>query len=62
MYKGYKNHILSKNETNKTIVSLSQIIKCTKCAKLNSVIYSPAYNNIQICLFCGNPFYIIKQK
>lgn len=60
MFKGYKNHLIYKDKTNKTIDSLAHISKCSKCHKLNPVLQSPALNNIQICLYCRNPFYIIK--
>lgn len=60
MFKGYKNHIMSKDQTNKSVNTLAHINKCTKCHKLNPSFQSPALNNIQNCIFCGNPFYIIK--
>jgi hypothetical protein len=60
MYKGYKNHLFYKDQTNKTINNLPHIITCSKCRKLNPVMQSPAINNIQLCLYCGNPCYIIK--
>lgn len=62
MYKGYKNHLFYKDQTNKSITSLHYLKKCRKCAKLNPVLYSPALNNIQTCIYCGNPFYIILDK
>lgn len=62
MYKGYKNHLLYKDPTNKNIVCLPHLKKCSKCVKLNPVLYSPAFNNIQMCIYCGNPFYIIPDK
>lgn len=62
MFKGYKNHILSKNQTNKGVNSLAHVNKCPKCKRLNPNFYSPALNNAQNCLFCGNPFYIISYK
>ena len=62
MYKGYKNHLLNKDRTNKTVHNLAHINKCSKCGKLNPSLYSPALNNIQICLYCGNPFYIIRDQ
>ena len=58
MYKGYRNHLFYKDKTNKGINSF--LTKCTKCLKLNPILHSPALNNIQMCLYCGNPFYIIK--
>lgn len=60
MFKGYKNHILDKDQTNKSISSLAHINKCKKCNKLNPSFHSAAINNVQNCLFCGNPFYIVK--
>jgi hypothetical protein len=60
MYKGYRNLLLSKDKSNKGVNSLDHINKCAKCQRLNPSLYSPALNNIQRCLFCGNPFYIIK--
>ena len=60
MFKGYKSHISEKNKDNKTVSSLGLITKCKKCNKLNPVLQSPALNNVQNCVFCGNPFYIIK--
>ena len=62
MYKGYRNHLFYKDKTNKGVVSLQHIKKCSKCSKLNSILHSPALNNIQICLYCGTPFYIIETK
>jgi hypothetical protein len=56
MFKGYKN------KNNKSIIDLAYVNKCSRCLKLNPTLYSPAFNNIQNCLFCGNPFYIIKEK
>ena len=60
MYKGYRNLLLSKDKTNKSVSSLEYIYKCIKCRRLNSTLYSSNLHNIQNCLFCGNPFYIIK--
>lgn len=54
MYKGYRNR------TNKGIDKLNHINKCLKCHKFNPSLQSPALNNIQLCMYCGNPFYIIK--
>jgi len=72
MYKGYKGRLMELNkslivdkslkEKNKLVSSLAHITKCSKCQKLNPSLHSPAFNNIQNCLFCGNPFYIIKSK
>ncbi len=62
MFKGYKNRLLEKNKTNKSINDLGYVTKCSRCLKLNPTLYSPAHNNIQNCLFCGNPFYIIKSN
>ena len=56
MFKGYKN------KNNKRIIDLAHITKCSRCVKLNPTLYSPALSNIQNCLFCGNPFYTIKEK
>ncbi len=60
MFKGYRNHLFYKDRTNKTIRNLAHMNKCTKCSKLNPSLQSPAQNNIQNCLYCGTPFYIIK--
>jgi hypothetical protein len=60
MFKGYRNHLLEKDKTNKGIKSLDHVNKCTKCNRLNPSLHSSALNNIQVCLFCGNPFYIVK--
>lgn len=60
MYKGYKNLLFYKDQTNKSIVSLPYFKKCSKCSKLNPALFSPASNNIQLCIYCGNPFYVIK--
>lgn len=60
MYKGYRKHLFYKDQTNKSVNSLAHINKCSKCLKLNPILQSPAINNIQMCLYCGNPFYIIK--
>ena len=62
MYKGYRNLLLEKNETNNIVKTSPFINKCKKCNKLNPTLQSPARNNIQKCLFCGNPFYIIKEN
>lgn len=55
MYKGYKNIIKDKNTENNL-----KLTKCSKCNKYNTIVYSPAYNNVIQCYFCGNPCYIIK--
>jgi ribosomal protein S27E len=62
MFKGYRNHLLNKDTTNKNIASLlkEKIVKCVKCNKLNPILYSPALSNVRICMYCGNPFYVIK--
>jgi ribosomal protein S27E len=60
MFKGYRNHMFSKDTTNKSVATLNRIVKCIKCNKLNPIVYSPAINNIRICMYCGNPFYVIK--
>ena len=62
MYKGYRNHLFYKDQTNKSVVSLPHFKKCSKCSKLNPILHSPALNNIQTCMYCGNPFYIIKPE
>jgi hypothetical protein len=66
MYKGYRNRLLgidktllNQNQTQK-VSSLDHINKCSKCQRLNPILRSPALTNVQNCLFCGNPFYIIK--
>lgn len=61
MYKGYRNILFYKDKTNKTISQLQpQLNKCSKCNKLNSITVSPVIQNIHLCYFCGQPFYIIK--
>jgi hypothetical protein len=58
MYKGYKGR--QQISENKGITSLAHINKCAKCKKLNPSLHSSAFYNVQNCMFCGNPFYIIK--
>jgi hypothetical protein len=60
MFKGYKNFLLYKDDTNKKVIAHPQIIKCSKCSKMNQIIISPAIQNMQICTYCRNPYYIIK--
>ena len=60
MYRGYRNILFYKNLTNKSVTSLNHISKCSKCLKLNPILHSPALNNIQTCMYWGNPFYIVK--
>lgn len=60
MYKGYKSKLFYKDNTNNSVGGLLYINKCSKCNKLNKWLHSPALNNIQMCLYCGNPYYIIK--
>lgn len=55
MYKGYRNRL-----TNKGVKALDHMNKCTKCHKLNPSLHPSAVNNVQHCLFCGNPFYLIR--
>ena len=61
MFKGYRTQLFYKDKTNKTIGHslFPQISKCSKCKKLNSILY-PALQNIHMCYFCGQPFFIIK--
>lgn len=58
MYKGYKNIIKDKSQQNNNL----KLTKCSKCNKYNTIVYSPAYNNVIQCYFCGNPCYIIKDQ
>ena len=58
MYKGYKGR--QQMAENKGIQSLAHINKCAKCQKFKPSLHSSALNNVQNCMFCGNPFYIIK--
>lgn len=65
MFKGYRNYIFYKDQTNKTINSLPQITKCVKCNYYNTYyIYPNTSNNNTInfsksnCYHCGNPYYI----
>lgn len=67
MFKGYKNHLLSKDRTNKKVSYLAHINKCPKCGKLNPSLRPPIttesyteLNNVENCLYCGNPFYVFK--
>ena len=60
MFKGYKNYLLYKDDTNKNVVAHPQISKCSKCSKMNTNIVSPVIQNIQFCNYCRNPYYIIK--
>lgn len=60
MFKGYKNLLLYKDNTNKKVTAHPQIIKCGKCSKMNQIIISPALQNIDYCNYCRNPYYIIK--
>lgn len=56
MYKGYKNHLFYKDDTNKSINSLFTLHKCSKCKKLNSA--NTNLTIVQCCMYCGNPFYV----
>ena len=64
MFKGYRNYIFYKDQTNKTINSLPQISKCIKCNYYNTCYIYPnndnhnSNNNKGICYRCGNPYYI----
>lgn len=59
MFKGYRNYLLYKDKTvNNTITHHPEVSKCSKCRKLNPVVKGT--KDVQICLYCGNPFYIIK--
>ena len=60
MFKCYKNYLLYKYDKNKNVVAHPQILKCSKCSKMNTHIVSPAIQNIQFCNYCRNPYYIIK--
>ena len=60
MFKGYRNRLIAMDKTNKSVSSLDHVNKCTKCKRLNPSLYPSAINNVQNCLFCGNPFYIVK--
>lgn len=62
MYKGYTNRIPTFHNNYTNIGTLAHINKCTRCKRFNPSLHSPALNNIQNCLFCGNPFYIVKQQ
>ena len=50
--------LLEKDETNKSLNTLNNIIKCKKCKKLNYYLYSKL---TQYCLFCGNPLKIFNK-
>ena len=61
MYKGYKNLLFYKDNTNKNIVSLNCVEKCKKCNKLNpisSYLTNIKTQRIQMCMYCGTPFYV----
>jgi rRNA maturation endonuclease Nob1 len=58
MYKGYRNLLSEKDQTNKTLNTLHHIIKCTKCRKFNHNLHSKL---TQYCLFCGNPLKILNK-
>lgn len=64
MFKGYRNKLLYKDKSNKTISQtlFPQVTKCSKCNKLNQITVSPVLQNINMCYFCGQPFYIIKPQ
>ena len=61
MFKGYRNRLNALDKTNPTVSSLAHINKCVKCHKLNPSLHPAELNNVQHCLFCGNPFYLIKK-
>ena len=50
------------DKTNKGVRLLDHINKCIKCQRLNPILHSPVLSNVQNCLFCGNPFYIVKPE
>jgi len=58
MYKGYRNLLLEKDETNKTLNTLHHMVKCKKCRKFNYNLHSKL---TQYCLFCGNPLKILNK-
>lgn len=62
MYKGYRNRLLGMDKTNKSVETLDHINKCAKCKRLNPSLHSSALSNVQNCLFCSNPFYIVKSQ
>ena len=62
MYKGYRNRLLAMDKTINSVSSLAHINKCSKCGRLNPSLHPAAINNVQNCLYCGNPFYIVKPK
>ena len=45
---------------NHKICQLTNVFKCCKCKKNNSIIVEPNIL-VQSCLFCGNPNYVIKK-
>lgn len=45
------------HSSNSSIGDLITVFKCNKCNKYNSIFEQ----NIQLCLFCGNPNYIKKK-
>jgi len=64
MFKGYRNKLFYKDPYNKTINHslFPQISKCSKCNKLNQITVSPFLQNIYRCMYCGQPFYIVKPQ
>ena len=60
MFKGYRTRLLSLDKTNKGVRLLDHVNKCIRCQRLNPSLHSAALSNVQNCLFCGNPFYIVK--
>lgn len=60
MYKGYRNRLKLLDKTNKSVSSLDHINTCLKCKRLNPSLHPAELSNVQNCLFCGNPFYIVK--
>lgn len=62
MFKGYRNRIIELDKTNKSVSLLPHMNKCLKCRKLNPSLQSPAINNVQLCMYCGTPFYLIRNN
>ena len=68
MFKGYRNILFYKDKTNKNIAQHPQVSKCSRCNNLNLIVKTIATNNtnntnnIQICSYCGNPFYTFSKK
>ena len=65
MFKGYRNILFYKDKMNKNITQHPQVSKCSRCNNLNLIVKTITTNhtnNIQLCSYCGNPFYTFSKK